>query len=89
MKTSTKPKPKRAAEKSESPPARGRGGAALKAGKASKTRRANPKYGKAEPSKVPVSVRIDTDVVAWLKRGGKGYQTRLNAILRQAMARGK
>ena len=31
--------------------------------------------------------RIDADVMAWLKEPGKGYQTRLNAILREAMLR--
>jgi uncharacterized protein (DUF4415 family) len=30
-------------------------------------------------------VRIDADVLAWLKSQGAGYQTRLNAILRRAM----
>jgi uncharacterized protein (DUF4415 family) len=30
-------------------------------------------------------VRIDTDVLEWLKSQGKGYQRRLNAILRSAM----
>jgi uncharacterized protein (DUF4415 family) len=30
-------------------------------------------------------VRIDADVLAWLKSYGKGYQSRLNAILRAAM----
>ena len=28
---------------------------------------------------------IDTDVLAWLKRQGKGYQTRINGLLRNAM----
>jgi uncharacterized protein (DUF4415 family) len=37
------------------------------------------------PVKVTLTCRLDADVVAWLKQGGKGYQTRLNAILRQAM----
>jgi uncharacterized protein (DUF4415 family) len=37
------------------------------------------------PIKHPVTVRIDADVLAWLKRSGPGYQTRINAILRQAM----
>lgn len=32
-----------------------------------------------------VTIRIDSDVLAWLKSQGKGYQTRLNAILREAM----
>ncbi|MDR2471857.1 MAG: BrnA antitoxin family protein [Treponema sp.] len=39
------------------------------------------------PVKVALTCRLDADIVAWLKRGGKGYQTRLNAILRQAMTR--
>jgi uncharacterized protein (DUF4415 family) len=30
-------------------------------------------------------VRLDSDVVAWLRRHGKGYQTRLNKVLREAM----
>ncbi|UOP07617.1 BrnA antitoxin family protein [Alysiella crassa] len=30
-------------------------------------------------------MRIDADVLAWLKQDSKGYQTRLNEILRQAM----
>ena len=39
------------------------------------------------PLKTQASVRIDADVMEWLKRPGKGYQTRLNAILREAMNR--
>lgn len=39
------------------------------------------------PLKTQASVRIDADVMAWLKQPGKGYQTRLNAILREAMLR--
>jgi uncharacterized protein (DUF4415 family) len=34
-----------------------------------------------EPKK-GVYIRIDTDVVDWLKAQGKGYQTRINSILR-------
>ena len=37
------------------------------------------------PVKEAVTVRLDVDVVHWLKREGKGYQTRLNAILRREM----
>ena len=29
------------------------------------------------------------DVLAWLKASGKGYQSRINAILREAMLRGR
>jgi uncharacterized protein (DUF4415 family) len=39
------------------------------------------------PVKQSTTVRLDADVVAWLKAKGKGYQTRLNAILREAMMR--
>jgi len=39
------------------------------------------------PIKTQASVRIDADVLEWLKAPGKGYQTRLNAILRAAMLR--
>jgi uncharacterized protein (DUF4415 family) len=37
------------------------------------------------PIKQAVSLRLDADVVAWLKKDGKGYQTRANRILRQRM----
>ena len=37
------------------------------------------------PVKQSTTVRIDADVLAWLKAHGKGYQTRLNRILREAM----
>jgi uncharacterized protein (DUF4415 family) len=35
--------------------------------------------------KQQLTVRIDADVLAWLKGQGKGYQSRLNEILRSAM----
>lgn len=37
------------------------------------------------PAKQQVTVRIDADVLAWLRSTGKGYQSRLNHILRIAM----
>ena len=37
------------------------------------------------PVKQAVSLRLDADVIAWLKKPGKGYQTRANRILRQRM----
>lgn len=40
-----------------------------------------------KPVKIHASVRIDADVLAWLKSQGKGYQTRMNTILREAMLR--
>jgi uncharacterized protein (DUF4415 family) len=32
-----------------------------------------------------VSLRLDRDVLAWFKRRGAGYQTRMNAVLRSYM----
>ncbi|MBU1664017.1 MAG: BrnA antitoxin family protein [Gammaproteobacteria bacterium] len=37
------------------------------------------------PIKQQLTVRIDADVLDWLKSQGKGYQSRLNEILRAAM----
>ncbi len=37
------------------------------------------------PVKQAVSLRLDSDVVAWLKKDGKGYQTRANQVLREKM----
>ena len=37
------------------------------------------------PLKQQLTVRIDADVLAWLKSEGRGYQSRLNDILRSAM----
>jgi len=37
------------------------------------------------PVNQAVSLRLDADVVAWLKEPGKGYQTRANHILRERM----
>ena len=37
------------------------------------------------PVKQAVSMRLDADVIAWLKKHGKGYQTRANRILRERM----
>jgi uncharacterized protein (DUF4415 family) len=42
----------------------------------------NPFY---KPTKTVTTVRVDSDVLVWLKSKGKGYQTRLNVILREAM----
>jgi uncharacterized protein (DUF4415 family) len=38
------------------------------------------------PVKKPVTVRVDADVLAWLKSSGKGYQTKINRLLREAMS---
>jgi len=45
-------------------------------------------FQKAElrvPAKQPVTLRIDEDVLVWFKAQGKGYQTRINKLLRQYM----
>lgn len=44
----------------------------------------NPFY---RPIKRSTTVRIDADVLGWLKAQGPGYQTRINALLRKAMSR--
>ena len=42
----------------------------------------NPFY---RPVKQQLTLRLDADVIAWLRRQGRGYQTRANALLREAM----
>src|SRR5437016_8841875 len=37
------------------------------------------------PKKKPVTMRLDSDVIAWLKADGRGYQTKANGLLRHAM----
>jgi len=37
------------------------------------------------PVKQAVSLRLDADVLAWLKKDGDGYQTRVNQMLRERM----
>jgi len=39
------------------------------------------------PIKKSLTIRVDADVLAWLRGQGKGYQTRINAFLREAMNR--
>lgn len=38
-----------------------------------------------KPLKRQITVRVDADVLEWLKSHGRGYQSRLNAILRREM----
>ena len=40
-----------------------------------------------KPIKKPVTLRLDADVLAWFKRDGRRYQTRINAALRRVMER--
>ena len=42
----------------------------------------NPFY---RPVKRQVTVRLDADIIAWLRIPGRGYQSRLNRFLRDAM----
>ena len=42
----------------------------------------NPFY---RPVKRQVTLRIDADILEWLRQQGKGYQSRLNSLLRSAM----
>ena len=44
----------------------------------------NPFY---RPIKKQLTLRLDADVIAWLRKKGKGYQTRANELLREAMLR--
>ena len=37
------------------------------------------------PPKKAVTLRVDIDVLDWFKKGGKGYQSRMNAVLRSYM----
>lgn len=37
------------------------------------------------PRKVPVSIRLDADILDYFRREGSGYQSRINAVLRSYM----
>lgn len=39
------------------------------------------------PLKKPVTLRLDADVLAWFKKDGRRYQTRINGALRKVMER--
>lgn len=43
-------------------------------------RRGRPK---SDNPKLPVTIRLDRDLVEWFKRGGEGWQTRMNEELRR------
>ena len=43
----------------------------------------HPEYFK--PRKQAVQIRLDADVLAWFKGHGKGYQSKINAVLRDVM----
>ena len=43
----------------------------------------------APPPKQAISLRVDQDVLAWFKRHGPRYQTKMNAVLRTYVFRAK
>ncbi len=50
----------------------------------------DPEFFKTAELRMPskkssITVRIDTEVLEWFRRQGKGYQTRMNAVLRTYM----
>src|ERR1700742_2028727 len=47
--------------------------------------RRGPGRPKAEVTKQKISVRLDPDVLARLREGGPGWQSRINALLRKAL----
>jgi uncharacterized protein (DUF4415 family) len=53
--------------------------------KIGKDRKNAERGGLYRPVKRQITARVDADVLAWLKSQGKGYQSRINAILRREM----
>ena len=47
------------------------------------------KYWHITPIKKTISIKIDADILAAFQSLGRGYQTRINAILREAVMEGK
>ena len=45
-------------------------------------------YWYITPVKKTISIKIDADILAALQSSGRGYQTRINAILRAAVTNG-
>lgn len=46
---------------------------------------AHPEYFSIKPRKKAISIKIDVDILEALKAQGKGYQTKINNILRKAV----
>ena len=40
---------------------------------------------KPAPRKAQITLRVDSDVLEWFKKRGRGYQTKVNALLRAYM----
>ena len=87
MNTSKKLSPERIQEIKNFPIAYGEDSPKLKANQIARMKPAHPEYWKVEPVKVSLSLKVDSDVLAWFKSGGKGYQTRINKALRDVMMR--
>ena len=51
-------------------------------------RPAHEAYWNVTPVKKTISIKIDADILAVLQSLGKGYQTRINSILRGAITTG-
>ena len=49
---------------------------------------AHEAYWSVTPVKKTISIKIDADILAVLQSLGKGYQTRINSILRKAITTG-
>jgi uncharacterized protein (DUF4415 family) len=45
------------------------------------------RIGCEKPRKRQTTIRLDEDVIEWFKAAGKGYQSRINAVLRAIMLR--
>ncbi|MDR3323657.1 MAG: BrnA antitoxin family protein [Zoogloeaceae bacterium] len=45
------------------------------------------RIGREKPRKRQTTIRLDEDVIEWFKGAGRGYQSRMNAILRAVMLR--
>ena len=52
------------------------------------TRRGRPVGSVAATTKAPVKLRLDQDVLAAFRASGRGWQTKVNALLRQAIEQG-
>ena len=52
-------------------------------------RPAHEAYWNVTPVKKTISIKIDADILAALQSGGKGYQTKINSILRKAITTGE
>ena len=62
--------------------------AARPAKKTAKRGGASRRSGGSKPAKQSVTIRLDTDVVAWFKKKADKYQTEINSVLRKHMGRG-